>query len=136
MIEFELENRCYLEDYIYGQVKQGKYVVVALYYNEAVKLIKGMLNFEDVNIEYAQISSPEYYDYKKEYYVSIFDDMKVCVEPAYCEDNERYLRAGADLYLFDEDVDNQIKHDDLSEICKSIKILHKDNNKLSVHDFG
>ena len=136
MIEFELKNRCSLEEYIYGQVKQGKYVTVALYYNEAVKLIKGMLNFEDVNIEYARIYSPEYYGYEKEYYVSVFDDVKIGVEPAYCDDGKRYLRAGADLYLFDEDVDNRIKYDNLSDTCKSIKILNKDKNKSPICDFG
>lgn len=109
-----------LGEYMIDRAQDGHYVVAALYYDNAIKLLRELLLYEDVEAEYIDIKPIESNGYEKEYYVSITEDMIVSVEPAFVYG--RYLDAHADLTLVDNEANSKI----ISEIdpikCREIYI--------------
>lgn len=92
------ENLC---NYIIDKARDGFYSVAVLFYEDAIKLIRELMFYEDITVESLEIAPPKHNGYDKEYYISLTDDLYASVEPAYVDG--RYLNAEADLTLIDSD---------------------------------
>ncbi|MDY4494987.1 MAG: hypothetical protein SPE24_08965 [Erysipelotrichaceae bacterium] len=103
------DNHEELCEYMIDKAQDGMYSVAVLFYDDAIKLIREMMMYDDIEIEALEIKPYEYDGYDKEYYVSLADDMVASVEPAFVGD--RYLDAEADLTLIDGNANSAIlKH--------------------------
>lgn len=91
-----------LADYMIVQsIKHKLYIVATVFYDDAIKLIKHILKDDDIKISILDISPFNLNGYNREYYVSISEDYKFAVEPAFSEG--RYLDTMADVMLIDGD---------------------------------
>lgn len=82
------------------------------FYEEAVELMTALMCFIGVEAEDIRITQPSFNRYNKEYYVTIDQDFRVCVEPAWSDKNEYheagYLTAGADVVYIDGEAKSNI----------------------------
>jgi len=98
-------DRLYFDDYIdmaeymYDEATDDIYIVAVLYYEDAIKLLRELLSFDDVEISALDIEPPLYNGYDREYYVSLDEYKTLSVEPAYVGDI--YLNTDADKLLID-----------------------------------
>lgn len=91
-----------LADYMIVQSTKHKlYIVATVFYDDAIELIKHILKDDDIKISILDISPFNFNGYNREYYVSISEDYKFAVEPAFSEG--RYLDTMADVMLIDGD---------------------------------
>ena len=91
-----------LADYMIVQSTKHKlYIVATVFYDDAIELIKHILKDDDIKISILDISPFNLNGYNREYYVSISEDYKFAVEPAFSEG--RYLDTMADVMLIDGD---------------------------------
>ena len=102
-------NNCKeLAEYMFKSAVNGKYVVAALFYEEAIELVKSLLQYDEVVASALELTPSDYDGYADEYYISMDDDLELCVEPAMLTD--RYLYTGADLLIAGCDVNAEILH--------------------------
>lgn len=107
-----------LSNYMVDKAQDGFYTVTVLFYNDALKLLRELVRYDDIEVEALNIQPEEYDGYDKEYYVSLADDMVVSVEPAYvCG---RYLNTEADLTLIIGDASSSIIKDIPENKCHEI----------------
>lgn len=103
------DNHKELCEYMIDKAQDEMYSVAVLFYDDAIKLIREIMMYDDIEVEALEIKPYEYDCYDKEYYVSLADDMIVSVEPAFA--GGRYLDAEADLTLIDGNANSAIlKH--------------------------
>ena len=95
-----------LAEYMVFRASEGQYTVAALFYEDAMGLMRELMLYDDVTFESIEISPPEYDGYEKEYYVSLADDFIAGVEKAY--EDGRYLSTEADLTMIDADANSKI----------------------------
>lgn len=107
-------------DYMVDKAQDGIYTVAVLFYEDALQLLRELMQYDDIDIEAIEIKPEEYDGYDKEYYVSLTDDMFASVEPAYV--GGRYLSAEADLTLIDGDASSAIIKDVPQQTCCEIYI--------------
>lgn len=91
-----------LAEYMINRVEDKEYIVAALFFDDAVELMRSLLLYDEVRIGTIEIADFEYDGYTDEYYVSLMDDYTLCVERALSD--EKYLRTDASLILLDGDV--------------------------------
>lgn len=91
-----------LAEYMINRVEDKEYIVTALFFDDAVELMRSLLLYDEVQIGTIEIADFEYDGYTDEYYVSLMDDYTLCVERALSD--EKYLRTDAALLLLDGDV--------------------------------
>lgn len=91
-----------LAEYMINRVEDKEYIVTALFFDDAVELMRSLLLYDGVRIGTIEIADSEYDGYTDEYYVSLMDDYTLCVERALSD--EKYLRTDASLILLDGDV--------------------------------
>ena len=99
MERYYFENCNDLAEYMIDKADNNEYVVAALYYEEAMQLIRKILLYDDMDVQFMNIEPPEFNGYNREYYVSLSEDMVASVDPAYI--GGKYLRTDADLTLVD-----------------------------------
>lgn len=109
-----------LAQYMMEQAQDGNFTVAVLFYKEANELLRELLYYEDVETDLINIQPYEYSDYDKEYYVTLSDDMFICVEPGYLYD--QYLELDADIVLIDNEANTKIISDLEDEKCIEIYI--------------
>lgn len=109
-----------LAEYMINRVEDKEYIVAALFFDNAVELMRSLLLYDEVRIGTIEISDIEYDGYTGEYYVSLMDDYTLCVERA-LSDN-KYLRTDAALLLLDGDVKYAIVEANDASECVEIVI--------------
>lgn len=98
-----------LAEYVIKSAKnKKKSVTLALFYDEAVEVVKNILNDNDVIVKSMEISDEEISDYEKEYYITLDEEMELYVQPAYSEKSGCYLYNESDIVIFDKNVDEEI----------------------------
>lgn len=95
-----------LSDYMIKQAENGFYTVAALFYDDAMKLVRELLRYDDVVVEALEILPEEYNGYDKEYYVSVTEDLIVSAEPAYRDG--KYLYADGEITLLEGSISSEI----------------------------
>ena len=91
-----------LAEYMGEKALDGKTVVAALLYNDAKKLLKELLCFEDTHVESIDLSAPIWKGYNKEFYVTIDSALGIDIQEAWHESNE-YNKEG--YYKLDNSYD-------------------------------
>ena len=115
-------------------VEEHKYVVAALFYDDAAELLKELLCIEDIEAGDIDLERWDMNHYGDEYYVSLTDDLQVAVEPALNEDG-RYLGTECDILYVDRDADSGIIQDLEGTDCYMVNIgLYKDDDCDSEDD--
>ena len=109
-----------LAEYMINRVEDKEYIVAALFFDNAVELMRNLLLYDEVRIGTIEISDIEYDGYVGEYYVSLMDDYTLCVERALSDD--KYLRTDASLLLLDGDVKYAIVEANENSECIEIVI--------------
>lgn len=124
-----------LSDYMVDMAQNGLYTVAVLFYEDAIKLLRELMLYTEVDVESLEIMPPEHEGYEKEYYISIADDMIVSVEPAYVGD--KYLDAEADLTLIDGEASSTILKHIPDNKCREIYIFEDldDRDKDDSYDY-
>ena len=94
-----------IAEMMYGNAIDGLHTTFVGFYEDAIALVKDLATFEDISFETIEINP--YYDYDKEYYVTLdAEDMTLTAERAYC--NEVYLIHEADVLLVADDCNSKI----------------------------
>lgn len=121
-----------LSEYMVDKALDGVYTVAVLFYEDAIKLAKELMLFEDISVVSLEISPSDWNDYDKEYIVSLNGELNMAVEPAYVDG--RYLDAEADLTLIDGEASSAIIMDLPREICREIYIGKKEDEESEIAD--
>lgn len=114
-----------MSDFMITSAQDGLYVVAVLYYDDAIKVLRGLLQDPDVVAEALEIAPDMYKGYEKEYYISIDENMYVSAEPAYYKD--RYLEADAELTLLEGNVSSEILGSVDFDTCVEVSIGFNDS---------
>ena len=109
-----------LSEYMINRVEDKEYIVAALFFDDAVELMKNLLLYEEVQVGSIDIADFEYDGYTGEYYVSLLGDYTLCVERALS--SEKYLKTDAALILLDGDVKQAIVEANDESECIEISI--------------
>ena len=107
-------------DYMIEKSKNGVNVTAALFYDEALELIREFMVYSDIEVGGIAIAPLCYDGYDKEYYITLSCYGTLDVEPAWNDD--RYLDADADLMLVCGDASCFILKDIPIEQCREIYI--------------
>lgn len=121
-----------LAEYMINRVEDKEYIVAALFFDNAVELMRSLLLYDEVRIGTIEISDIEYDGYTGEYYVSLMDDYTLCVERALSDD--KYLRTDAALLLLDGDVKYAIVEANERSECIEIVIGEDDCEETDCAD--
>lgn len=109
--------------YMYLSASSGTYIVAALYYDEAIEVLKHLMRHEDVDVELLDIAPVDYDNYNKEYYISITEDLVVNAEKSMFDN--KYLKIDADCILIDANASSSIIINEDQNICREIYIGEK-----------
>ena len=90
-----------LADMMYEDASDGKTVYAVLFYEQAIDLMKSILDYGDVDLCDIEIAPGDVNGYYHEYYVVVDSEMVMHVQPAWHERNE-YSCEG--YYDFDADI--------------------------------
>lgn len=106
MKEIKISNIEELADMMLDDADKGGFVTSLVKYEDAVELIKSILDSEYTTIECITVEPPEHDGYDKEFYVTLDNNLKLWVEKAWHETNKYheagYLMTDADaIYILD-----------------------------------
>lgn len=77
-------------------------------YEDAIKIIKDLLSFDDINIARIDIEPEELDAYDKEYYVNICGDMELWCIKAYYDRDQTYWYDETDILFIADDCNSKI----------------------------
>ncbi|MDO5398772.1 MAG: hypothetical protein Q4G33_12670 [bacterium] len=107
-------------EYMYNKAIFGHNITAALFFDDAVGLIRYLLQYDNIDIGGIDIAAMEYNGYSKEYYVTLSEDLTLDVEEAWHID--KYLMAEPDIMLIDGDASSAIIKDISKDNCREIYI--------------
>lgn len=82
-----------LAEEMFSDAVTGKNSYAVLFYEEAVGLIRALLDYDEVSVSYIDISEETYNGYNKEYYIILSNDLTLGIEKAW-QDKTEYHEAG------------------------------------------
>lgn len=116
-----------LGDLLYSLVlEEEKDVTAVLFYNDAQKLFRHLIQYEDVSIDYINFNKWDD-NYNKEYYVTLRYDLGLVIEPAMKFSGYRYIPTDA-MFL---DGDSSYKIAQVNEGCCQFEVGFENKKKLS-----
>lgn len=103
------EDIAELGNFMY-EVANEKSIVVSsvLFYDEAVELIKWLMQYDDIAIGSINIENEDYNGYRKEFYITLDSDLFLDVIPAYKIQDKKYIDIDADVILYGGDVNSRV----------------------------
>lgn len=109
----KFDNYAEFGNYIYELASYESQVVTAvLLYEDAVELIKWLMQYDDVTVGSINIENEDYHGYDKEFYITIDTDLVLDVMPAYQlstdKDTEGYLAIESDIVFYGGDVSSKL----------------------------
>lgn len=116
-------------EYMYNKAILGHNITATLFFDDAVGLMRYLLQYDSIDIGGIDIASMEYNGYSKEYYVTLSEDLTLDVEEAWHID--KYLMAEPDIMLIDGNASSTIIKDISKDNCREIYI----GNSCSEDDF-
>ena len=114
------ENYETLSEYMLEMAESGEHIVAALFYADALKLLRELMIFEEVEPIGIEIEPEDYSGYDREYYVSVNEDLQIDIEKAYR--NDRYLFTDPDILLAYGEVHSALLKDIPDRQCKEIYV--------------
>lgn len=101
-----------LANTIHNSAAHRKLTYAVLFYDDVIALMRELMKFNDINIGYIEVNSPDYNGYYKEYYVALDGDMELSIEAAWHASGDNhfvgYLEYDADVVLIDGDANSSI----------------------------
>ena len=100
---------------------EGTYRTAVLPYYNAVWLVRELMLYKDVGVDYLDWHMPDYTNYEGCYYVTLDDEEYLSIEPCYRDD--RFILCGGDVMFIDSEADSEImrknadEFDEMYEIC-------------------
>lgn len=90
-------------------------VQVVGFYEEISDVLKEILQYDEVSVGNIELNSADWNGYLKEYYLTIDEDMVVCVEPGYYAEKEIYLQYEAETLIICDDCNSVIVKNNMYE---------------------
>lgn len=114
-----------LADIMYKHASHGVTAYAVLFYDEAIELIHGLMDYTEVDVAAIDVGSFEVNGYSKEYVISLSSEMRLFAEPAWRKSDEHtdggYVWIGsADVIYIDGDASSSILSGVKSDICEVI----------------
>ena len=109
-------------------------VQVVGFYEEISDVLKEILQYDEVSVGNIELNSADWNGYLKEYYLTIDEDMVVCVEPGYYTEKEIYLQYEAETLIICDDCNSAIVKNNMYEGGKSYCYRYDDDCDLSCCD--
>lgn len=109
-----------LAEYMFTKATDGYDITSTLFVEDAMGLLKILMQYEEIDIGEINISQPEYSGYNKEYYVSLSSDMTLNVQAAQIDNG--YIFAEPDIMLIHGDASSSIIQTLNPEDCIEIYI--------------
>lgn len=75
-----------LAEIMYSIADAGDISYTVCFFDDAVKLLKELMSFDETSVGGIELSDEDYNGYSKEYYISLDDDFIIDVQPAYNKD--------------------------------------------------
>lgn len=102
-----------LGNYMYELANEESQVVTAvLLCDDAIKLIKWLILYDDVTVGSISIENEDYHGYDKEFYITLDTDLVLDVVPAYQLQTDKtaegYLPLESDVVLYGGDVSSKL----------------------------
>lgn len=82
------------------------YRTAVLPFYNAIWLVRELMLYEDVGVDYLDWYMPEYNDYEGHYYVTLDDDNYLSIEP--CYKNGKFIMCGGDIMYIDGEAEAEI----------------------------
>lgn len=97
-------------NYIYQLAKEDGYSVTAiLFSDEIVELLKWILLYDDINVGKINIEQDDCDEYRRDYYITVNNDLTIDVLPAYTYDTEKtYNEINSDIVFYNKNIDSNI----------------------------
>ena len=120
--------------------EENKCVYAVLFYEDARKLLKELMLYEDTIIENIDLTSPMCTGYKKEFYVVLDDGLHVSVDEAWHEaneySNEGYFNFGDDsiVALYSGDANYKTIHAGEGSFQFEIEIFETSDDEFDVDE--
>lgn len=108
-------------------------VVAAVFFDNAVGVMRELMKYDDVEVEYIDISSAEYASYESEYLVTLSGDYELCIEPACDSDDGRYLYFDADVFYVDGEASSAILNMQTNPECTTFELGWGKDGKHEEH---
>lgn len=109
-----------LAEYMVNEASDGVNVTATLFFSDAVALMRELMTYEDIDVDYVKVMTEEYSGYNREYYVTLSEDSVLSVEPAW--EDGRYLNTESDLILIDGCASHKIVEDIPYGNCRELYI--------------
>ena len=99
---------------------EGNRVAVLPYY-KAIRLVRELLLYENVGVEYLDWNMPEYNNYDGCYYIALDNEDYLSIEPCYRDGH--FILCGGDIMYIDGEAEYEIMHknadefDEMYEAC-------------------
>lgn len=122
-----IENYDDLADIMVKDAERGKISYAILFYDEAIELMRSIMDYEDISVNSIEAGCCEFNGYGKEYIVSLTDELLLDVEPAWREANE-YVGAGyvsiefVDAVYVDREVNSAVLSNVDSNVCYELVV--------------
>lgn len=107
-------------EYMYNKAILGHNTTATLFFDDAIGLMRYLLQYDSIDIGGIDIASMECNGYSKEYYVTLSEDLTLDVEKAWHVD--KYLMTEPDIMLIDGNASSTIIKDISKDNCKEIYI--------------
>lgn len=120
--------------YMLDRAEDGCYSVAVLFFDGAMELLKEFMLYDDIVVESIDLQPEMFNGYAKEYYVSLAEDLHLCVEPAYV--GGKYLRTEADLTLVDGNASYSAIRDVDEKKCHEIHVGYSEDDPEHCHMEG
>lgn len=102
-------------------------VQVVGFYEEISDVLKEILQYDEVSVGNIELNSDDWNGYLKEYYLTIDEDMVVCVEPGYYAEKEIYLQYEAETLIICDDCNSVIIKNNMHEGAESYCYRYDDD---------
>ena len=109
------------------------YRTAVLPFYNAIWLVRELMLYEDVGVDYLDWYMPEYNDYDGHYYVTLDDDNYLSIEP--CYKNGKFIMCGGDIMYIDGDAEAEILRKNADQFEEMYEICFTDEYNGSEDDF-
>ena len=88
--------------------EESQVVTAVLLCEDAIKLIRWLMLYDDVTVGSINIENENYHEYDKEFYITLDTDLVLDVIPAYQSNENKYLVAETDVVFYSGNVSSKL----------------------------
>lgn len=103
---------------------EGTYRTAVLPYYNAVWLVRELMLYKNVGVDYLDWHMPDYTNYEGCYYVTLDDEEYLSIEPCYRDDH--FILCGGDVMYIDSEAESEIMRENAKEFDEMYEICFSD----------